>query len=150
MKRIFPCLAVLLLATNAYSQDVDRNAGIQAVTYSDGVLFEAGNSNNEFTLNISGPGNTVIERRHSSADPMFFSVNDNINGPMPDGLYKYEAQAIPAFTISREESSKLSDRNTLVGKTDAKSSPISGNFRILNGAVVDSSFEEFSAGGEEK
>ena len=148
MKRIFTSLVVLLFATSVYSQGVGKNAGIHATTYSDGVLFEPGHSNNEFMLNISGPDNAVIEKRYSSAEPAFFSVNNENRGPLPDGLYKYEARAIPAFTISREESSKLRDRNTLVGKSDPKSSPVSGHFRIMNGVVVDSSLEEFTARGK--
>jgi hypothetical protein len=147
MKRIFTSLVVLLFATSVYSQGVDRNAGIQATTYSDGVLFEPGHSNNEFMLNISGPENTVIKKRYSSAEPAFFSVNNENGWPLPDGLYKYEARAIPAFSISREESSKLRDRNILIGKSDPKSSPVSGHFRIINGVVVDKSLEEYSARG---
>ena len=148
MKRIFTSLIVLSFATSVYSQGVDGNAEILAINYSDGVLFESVKSNNEFMLNISGPDNAMIEKRYSSAEPAFFSVNNENGGPLPDGLYKYEARAIPAFTISREESSKLRDRNTLVGKSDPKSSPVSGHFRIMNGVVVDSSLEEFTARGK--
>lgn len=101
-------------------------------------------------LNISGPDNTVIKKRYSSAEPAFFSANNEKGGPLPDGLYKYEANAIPAFSMSREESSKLQDRNTLNGKSDPKSSPISGHFRIINGVVVDKNLEEHGAWGEKQ
>ena len=150
MNRIFIFMAILLLATNVYSKGVDNSAGIKATTYSDGVLFEVNDSNDDVMLSVSGPNNMILERKYSSADPIFISVDDAVGGPLRDGLYKYEARTIPAFTISREESSKLRDRNTLIGKSEPKSSPVSGNFRIENGMVVDANLEEFDAVGVKK
>ena len=144
MNRIFIFTAILLLATSAYAKGAGNEAAIQTVTYTDGVLFELGERDSEIVLSVSGPGNTAFEKQSSSADSVFLSVTNEASGPLQDGLYKYEARAIPAFTVSREESSKLRDRNTLIGKTDPKSSPVSGNFRVKNGMVVDTNFEEFS------
>lgn len=144
MHRILISMAILLLATSAYAKGVGNEPAIQTVTYADGVLFEVGERDSEIVLSVSGPGNTAFEKQSSSADSVFLSVNNEASGPLRDGLYKYEARAIPAFTISREESSKLRDRNTLNGKTEPKSSPVSGNFRVKNGMVVDANFEEFS------
>jgi len=136
---------VLLSATSTYAKGVADAAAVQATTYSDGVLFEAAASASEYKLNFSGPGDAVFSRKVSGNGPLFINISDEEGGPLPDGLYKYEARAIPTLAISREESSRMKDRNVLYGKTDPKSSPISGTFRIQNGEVVDSSFEEFDA-----
>lgn len=145
MKQIWVLLLILMFATSVYAKGVSESAAVQATTYSDGVLFEAGNSAKEFHLNFSGPGKAVFSRKISAAGPVFINIADEEGGPLPDGLYKYEARAIPSFTISRQESAQLKDRNVLLGKTDPKTSPVSGNFRILNGEVVDPLFEEFDA-----
>lgn len=146
MSRVLMFTAILLFAVNVYAKGADNTASIQATTYADGVLIEAKNSGTDIHLNVSGPANTYFEKRQSSSGAIFIDVNRETEAPLPDGLYKYEAQAIPAFTISREESSQLSDRNVLRGKTDPKASPVSGNFRILNGMVVDPDINEFDAG----
>ena len=142
MKPIWVLLMILLFATGVHSKSVNNAGAIQATTYADGVLFEAGDNAQEYHLNVSGPGNVVFSRKISAAGPAFIGIADQEGGPLPDGLYKYEAEVIASFTISREESSKLSDRNVLLGKTDPKASPISGNFRILNGEVVDPQLAE--------
>lgn len=150
MNRIFLFLAILSLAASVHSKGVGNGAEIQATTYADGVLFEVGGSNSDFTLNVFGPDNVIIERTYSSAEPVFVSITEGDAGSLPDGLYKYEARPIPAFTISRQESSRLADRNTLIGKSDPKTSPVSGSFRIKNGIVADPNIQEFNAGGSKK
>ena len=146
MSRILLFISILLFATSVYSQVVDKPVAIQATTYTDGVLFEANDNTTEFMLNISGAANSAFVKQYSSSGPIFININNEEGGPLPDGLYKYEARAIPEFTISREESSKLRDRNVLMGKSEPKSSPVSGNFRVLDGMVVDPHVEELNAG----
>ena len=145
MKRILVLLMILLSATSVYAKGVNNDAAVQAKTYPDGVLFEAGDSAKDFNLNFSGPGKIVFSRKITTAGPVFINILDEEGDLLPDGLYKYEAKAIPSFTISRQESAQMKDRNVLLGKSEPKVSPVSGNFRILNGAVVDPSFEEFDA-----
>lgn len=148
MSRILIFVIILLFATSVYSQGVRNAVAIQATTYADGVLFEANDNATDFTLNVSGSANSAFAKKYSSSGPIFININSEDGGPLPDGLYKYEAQVVPAFAISREESSKLLDRNVLVGKSDPKSSPVSGSFRVLDGMVVDPLFEEFAGGSE--
>lgn len=139
MKHVLVFLSVLLVATGAYAKD----ANIQAVTYSDGILFDVRAGDSDLELSISGPGNLVKSKRYTHAESVFFEPALSNGKSWPDGLYKYEARAVPALSISREESSAMSGRNELVGKTDAKMNPFSGTFRILNGSVVDSEYEEY-------
>lgn len=145
MSRIVIFVTILLCATSVYSKGVGNTVAIQATTYADGILFEAVDNAVDFKLNVIGTGNSAFAKQYSSSGPIFINANNEDGVPLPDGLYKYEAQLNPAFTISRQESSKLPDRNVLKGKSDPKSSPISGNFRILDGMVVDPLFEEFDA-----
>ena len=140
MKHVLVFLSVLLVATGAYAKD----ANIRAVTYSDGILFDIRASDSDLELSISGPGNLVQSKRYTHAESVFFEPTQSNGKSMPDGLYKYEARAVPAQSISREESSAMPGRNALVGKSDAKMNPFSGTFRILNGSVVDSEYEEYS------
>lgn len=150
MSRILIFVTILLFATSVYSQGVGNTVAIQATTYADGVLFEANDNNTDFILNVSGPANSAFAKQYLSSGRIFININNEDGGPLADGLYKYEAQAVPAFAISREESSKMPDRNVLMGKSDPKSSPVSGNFRVLDGMVVDPLFEEFGARGMEQ
>ena len=148
MSRIIIFVTILLFATSVYSQGVSNTVAIQATTYADGVLFEANDNTTDFTLNVSGTANSAFAKQYSSSGPIFININNEDGMPLPDGHYKYEAQVIPAFAMSREESSKLPDRNVLMSKSNPKSSPVSGNFRILDGMVVDPLFEEFDGGSE--
>lgn len=145
MSRVLILVTILFFAASVHSKEVGNDVALQATTYADGVLFEAGSPGMDYTLTVSGPANVAFERQAKFSKPSFISISGEEEGPLPDGLYKYEARVIPAFTISREESSKLRDRNVLNGKTEPKSSPVSGNFRILNGVVLDSDLEESDA-----
>jgi len=149
MSRVLVLVTILFFAASVNSKGVGNDVALQATTYADGVLFESGNAGLEYTLKVSGPANVTIERQTKFSEPSFISIRNEEEGPLPDGLYKYEARVIPAFTISREESSKLRDRNVLNGKTEPKLSPVSGNFRIVNGVVLDPDLEEFDAGHAE-
>ena len=146
MKRIFVFLAILLLSVNVYSQGKSETAGIKATTYADGVLFENKGKGQGMNLVVSGPGNSINSKRYSNDKPVFLGTSNDSGEPLPDGFYKYEATEIPAFTFSRAESAKLRDRNELNGKSDPKSSPVSGHFRIADGVIVDSLLEEYDSG----
>lgn len=145
MKLIIMILATLMVAAGAYGEDVGSNIEIQATTYADGVLLEVSERDVGLKVIVSGPGKTLFEIKQSAANPVFVDIHHADNGPLSDGLYKYEAWPIPAIIISRAESSSMPDRNTLHGKTDPKISPFSGTFRIVNGTVIDPNIEEFDA-----
>ena len=144
MKQLLMFLIVLLVATGAYAKGTaKRDADIQATTHSDGILFEVNVSDSDLELSISGPGNLAQSKHYAYAESVFFQAAKPNGKPMPDGLYKYEARAVPAVKISREESSRMPDRNVFYGKTDAQVNSVSGTFRILNGSLVDSSYDEY-------
>jgi hypothetical protein len=145
MKRLFLCLLVLSLSTSAYSQDEGNSVGIQVVTYADGVLLEAENNSIDIQLTVVGPNNSVISQKYSGGETVFLDINAANGGQLPDGLYKYEAWPVPAVTISREESSKMPNRNDISLKAGPAVSPVSGSFRIVNGAMADPDLVEFSA-----
>ena len=130
-------VAIPLLAICTYAQAAGTNSGIQATTYSDGVLFEADNRKTDLQLTIAGPGNSRSTQRYSAADPVFIDINDTNGQPLPDGLYKYEAWPIPEVTYTREESSAMPDRNSLENTTGSGVSAVSGSFRIVNGLISD-------------
>lgn len=153
MNRLLVVCCILILSSGVYAKGQAGDARIQATTYTDGVLFEVNAEDQGMQLVVSGPGKSVNSKRYSSADPVFLNTNGDGGEPMPDGLYKYEATVIPAITISREESANMRDRNLLIGKSDPKSSPVSGYFRIADGMVVDPMLVEYGRGqgkGENK
>lgn len=144
MKHVLVLMSVLLVATGAYARDAAKEAAdIQATSFSDGILFDVNVEDADLEVNISGPGNLAQTKRYAYAESVFVEAAESNGKSMPDGLYKYEARAVPAITISREESSAMLGRNELDGKTDAKMNPVSGTFRIVNGSVVDSDYEEY-------
>ena len=144
MNHILVFLIVLMVAAAANANGVDKSgASIQASQHPDGILFDVRGGDVDLQLNVSGPGKAVFSERYAYAESVFFNINDASGVALPDGLYKYEARPIPAVTISREESSRMPDRNVFYGKTDAKMSPVSGTFRIVNGGVVDPNLDEF-------
>lgn len=143
MKRILVFLTILMIATVAYAKGAGNNATIQASAHPDGILFDVRGGDVDLQLNVSGPGDVVFTQRHAYAESIFLDIK-NVDGKrLADGLYKYEARPMPAVMISREESSKMLDRNVLYGKTDAKISAFSGTFRIVNGSVVDPDYDEY-------
>lgn len=145
MNRFFIFLAIMLIATSAWSKGVGNDTSIQASTHPGGILFELKGGDADLQLSVSGPGNIAYARRYVAADSVFLDITNANGKALGDGLYKYEARPIPAITISREESSGMMDRNVLYGKTDAKISPVSGTFRIVHGAVIDPSVNEYDA-----
>ena len=140
MYRIITSLVAITIATSSFAEKQIEPAGIQAITYGDGVLFEPQDNSAQFQLTVSG---AAYQKTLTASGYHFLDATSDESGPLQDGLYKYEARPIPAFTISREESSKLVGRNDLNGKTDPKQSAISGSFRISNGKVVDATAEEY-------
>jgi hypothetical protein len=144
MKHVLVLISVLLVATGAYAKGAAKKAAdIQATSYSDGILFDVNVKDADLEVNISGPGNLAQTKRYAYAESVFVEAAESNGKSIPDGLYKYEARAIPAVSISREESSAMPGRNELHGKTDAKMNPFSGTFRILNGSMVDSEYDEY-------
>ncbi len=146
MNRMLIFMTILLVASTAYAKGIGNDTTIQVFTHPDGVLFEVKGSDVDLQLNVSGPGNTVFTQRHAYANSVFLDIKKADGKALTDGLYKYEARPIPAVTMSRQESSGMQDRNVLHGKTDAKMSPVSGTFRIVNGSVVDPDLDEFGDG----
>lgn len=142
MKRIFLSILVLLLATSAHAQGQGDSPSIHAVTYTDGVLLSAEDNGIDIQLTVAGPDNSVTTQKYSGGETVFLDIND---GQLPDGLYKYEAWPIPAVTISREESSRMPNRNDINLKSGPSVSPTSGYFRIVNGEIADPDLVEFSA-----
>ena len=144
MKQLLTFLAILLIASVAQAKGVKNDRpDIQASTYSDGMQFDVSRGDADLQLEVYGPGGKTYSERYANAESVFFSTNSRKDGSLPDGLYKYEAKSIPAVTISREESSKMADRNMLREKTDTKNSYVSGTFRIVDGLVVDPDLDEF-------
>ena len=144
MNRILIMLVAMAVATGASAKDTEKSgASIQASQHPDGILFDVRGGDVDLQLTVSGPGKAVFSQRYAYAESVFFNINDASGVALPDGLYKYEAKPIPAVTISRQESSRMKDRNVLYGKSDPKVSPVSGTFRIVNGGVIDPNFDEF-------
>ena len=139
MNRVSIALVALTFATISFA---DTQTGIQAITYSDGVLFESSDNSTNYQLNVFGAGNSTYQRSYETSGYLFLDTSTGEDGPLADGLYKYKARPIPALTISRAESSNMEDRNSLSRKSAPAVSAISGSFRILNGQVVDSMLEE--------
>ena len=144
MKHVLIFLTILLVASGAYAKGANgKGANIQATAHSDGILFDVKVNDADLELSVSGPGKSAQSKRYAYAESVFFNITDAKGKALPDGLYKYEARAVPAVSISREESSKMQDRNVLHGKTDAKMNAVSGTFRIVNGSVVDPQLDEY-------
>lgn len=140
MNRTAIAIVAIAFATTSFAES-KGSGDLQAITYNDGVLIESIDESASYQIKVSGVGNSTYFRSITATGYLFLDASDE-NGPLADGLYKYEARPIPSFTISREESSKLRDRNILVGKSVAKTSPLTGSFRVLNGEVVDSMLKE--------
>jgi len=119
---------------------------VNATTYADGILLEADKRDTNLQLTIAGPENSRYTQSYSSADPVFLDISNTNGKPLADGFYKYEVWPIPAATISREESSKMPDRNSLMNTTGPKVSAVSGSFRIVNGSIDDPELIEYDAG----
>ena len=146
MNHILISLVALVVATGANAKGADKGGtSIQASQQPDGILFDVKGGDVDLQLNVSGPGTAFYSRHYAYAESVFFNINDASGAALPDGLYKYEARPIPAVTISREESSRMKDRNVLYGKSAAKISPVSGTFRIVNGGVIDPNYDEYAA-----
>jgi hypothetical protein len=144
MNLILIFLVTLVVATGANAKGADKGrASIQASQHPDGLLFDVKGGDVDLQLDISGPGKAMYSKHYAYAESVFFNINNASGVALPDGLYKYEARPVPAVTISRAESSRMKDRNVLHGKTDAKLSPVSGTFRIVNGGVVDPHYDEY-------
>ena len=144
MKQVLIVLSMLCMATGAFAKGApDNNVDIEAMPYSDGILFDVKAADSDLELSISGPGKMATSKRYTQAKSIFLETVQANGKSMPDGLYKYEARIVPTYVISREESSKMVDRNVLYGKTDAKSNPLSGTFRVVNGSIVDPELDEF-------
>lgn len=145
MNHILIFMAALLLATGAHAKGADKDgASIQASQHPDGLLFDVKGGDVDMQLTVSGPGKASYSKHYAYAESVFFNINDASGVALPDGLYKYEARPLPAVSITRAESSRMKDRNTLYGKTDPKLSPVSGTFRIVDGGVIDPHYDEFA------
>ena len=144
MNRILIFLVTLVVASGVYAKGADKGgASIQASQHPDGILFDVKGGDVDLQVDVSGPGKAMYSKHYAYAESVFFNINDASGVALPDGLYKYEARPLPAVSISREESSRMKDRNVLQGKTDAKLSPVSGSFRIVNGGVIDPHYDEY-------
>ncbi len=124
-----------------------KNDLMNPVLMEDGVFFESFESHGASTLSLRGPGTFQTKMNFAQGESPFIDIT-NVGGKgLADGLYKYEIAIAPA-TIQRgglesNQSIRLSsDRNAFNGMTDPKKSPISGTFRIQDGALVDSSLAE--------
>ena len=143
MKQLLTFLTIMLFASGAYAKGTNNDADIQASTHYDGILFDVKGNDVDLQLSVAGPGNFAYSKRYAYAESVFFNTTNARGKALPDGLYKWEARAIPAVSISRQESSAMPDRNVLNGKTDPKMSPVSGTFRIVDGSVVDPNRDEY-------
>ena len=137
MKLLHLFLVGLLASTCLNAQDIDYNLLVNVTSYADGVLLETPNRDLDLQLTLAGPNNYRYTQRYSSADPVFIDINHTNGQSLEDGFYKYEAMPMPTITISREESSKMPDRNSLMNTTGPKVSAVSGSFRIVNGMIID-------------
>ena len=149
VKSIFLFLAIFLVSTGLNAKGVDNSFKIDATTYSDGVLLVAVNRDNDFQLTIAGPGNSSYTRKYPSADPVFLDINDTNGEALADGLYQYEVWPIPAVTYTREESSRMPDRNNIKHESGPAVSPVGGSFRVVNGIIDDPELVEYDAGAFE-
>ena len=144
MKALFLFLAVLLASTCLYAKGVNNDFKVNTTNYADGILLEADNRDICLQLTIAGPGNSRHTQKYASAESVFIDINDANGQPLADGLYKYEAWPVPAVSYSREESSRMPDRNSLENTTGPDVSPVSGSFRIVNGVIDDPELIEYN------
>ena len=145
MNRLFIFLAILILTTNVHSQDAGNAAGIQAITYADGILLEVDSPDIDLQVTIAGPANSSYTQKYPGVGPVFLDINDTNGQPLADGLYQYEVWPVPVTHYSREESSRMPDRNDISHKAGPKASSVSGSFRIVNGSIADSELIEYDA-----
>jgi hypothetical protein len=145
VKSIFLFLIILLVSTGLSAKGVDNNFNVNTTTYSDGILLMAENQNTDLQLTIAGPGNSRYTRKYSSADSVFLDINDTNGVPLSDGLYQYEVWPVPAVTYTREESSRMLDRNDIKHESGPVVSPVSGSFRVVNGEIDDPDLLEYDA-----
>lgn len=150
MKHIFLFLIIFLTSTCLCAKEIDIDFKVNVNTYADGILLEIENHDSDFQLTVAGPGNSRYTRRYSSDEPVFLDINNTNGEQLEDGFYKYEAMPLPAFTISREESSKMPDRNSLKNTTGPKVSAVTGSFRIVNGMIIDPELVEYTASTEQE
>lgn len=152
LKRIVYIVSIMLLASTISAKENKQKFTIQKSIVQDGVVFESNTKDSAMTLRLVGPEGFSSHLKIPVGEMAFVDIN-NMDGEMlVDGLYTYELKAMPNFTISREESAKMSDRNSLKNTSSVAVSPVSGVFRVLNGQVVDDQLEEFSSvdSGERK
>jgi hypothetical protein len=108
-----------------------------AEVYPDFVVFENLGDDTDLQVRVSGPQGEVLSRRQSGAEPVFVELQDASGQTLADGLYKYEVFAVPRVTIPREVSAAMPDRDVHREQVGPGPSPLSGTFRVSNGAIVD-------------
>jgi hypothetical protein len=128
-------LMVFAISANLHAQDISSDVYVD--TSQDFIAFELTNGGFDMQLNVSGPQGFSRSQKYAANELAYVDVIDAKGRQLADGLYKYEIRPVPTVTISREESSAMPDRNDLYHKTQIEVSPVSGNFRVLNGRIAD-------------
>jgi len=145
MKSILLFLAILLVSSSVYAKGGERSFEVKSTNYADGVLLEADNRDLDLQLTVSGPDNTRFTQKHFAGDTVFFDINDANGEQLGDGFYQYEVMPVPARTYTREESSKMPDRNSVKNTTSYQVSAVNGSFQVANGQIVDTELFEYDA-----
>jgi hypothetical protein len=132
-------MLLVLLALGISTSTLASQSDMRTEVLEDGVLFITNGSNGASTLTLRGPGDYNARMNFAAGRNAFVDIA-NVNGKaLSDGFYKYE------IVFSPRQAARLAsgaDRNAFSGVTAAKSSPVSGNFRIVDGLVVDPYLEE--------
>jgi len=113
---------------------------ILPLVLNDGVYFDAGDFSGRMSMSVKGPENFYWKGSGERGESMFLDAA-NLNGAaLADGLYVYEMDFIPAVLVNRSNMS-VAEQDAHARSFKNIPSPISGSFRVVNGAIVEP-FEE--------
>jgi len=136
------CIAILALSV-AGTPMLAGEQTILPLVMNDGVYFDAGDFSGGMNLRVKGPGDFYWNGNADRGESMFLDATNLKGKALPDGLYKYELVMTPAVLVNRGTMS-VAEQNAFRSANAVKRSPISGSFRVVNGAILDPYEEELS------
>ena len=136
------CIAILALSVAGMPVSAGESPILPLVLH-DGVYFEADEFSGGMSLRVKGPDQFIWNGTVDKGESMFLDATNLNDKALPDGLYKYELVMTPAVLVNRGTMS-VAEQNAFRSANAVKRSPISGSFRVVNGAILDPYEEELS------
>lgn len=136
MKCIISC-ALALWVGSTWAKAPAPDMQVSRQTDSGRLTLAVGRDDIDVAVTVVGPGGARHTATYAGNEAI---VLDSAESDLPDGLYKYEIR--PVAKVKRTPG-EVPDH--LRGLTDAgasKASPVSGSFRVRNGAILDSAEKE--------